>query len=79
MAERIVATLRNEPRVKLELLYDAEGWRDRVGLTTVLVPCYILRMWSMDDGGLGKAKQISLRPEEFEILKKVNLKENSNG
>ena len=79
MAERIVATLRNESRVKVDLLYSIDGWREISDGELVLKPCYILRAWSMDASGTGKAKQINLLPEELEILRKVNLKETSNG
>jgi hypothetical protein len=78
MHEFIVATLRNEPRVKVDLLYDIDGWREISDGELVLKPCYILRSWSMDAGGTGKAKQINLLPEELEILRKAHLIEKSN-
>jgi hypothetical protein len=72
MAEKIIATIRNEPRSKVELLYDIEGWRPIPGPgNSPYEPMFILRVWSMDAGGLTKAKEIRLHPEEFELLKEA--------
>jgi hypothetical protein len=42
----LLATLRNEDRHKIDLLYDPEGWR----IGSIKKPVYIVRSWKVIDG-----------------------------
>jgi hypothetical protein len=68
VAEKIVAQLRNSPRQKIDLIYDAGGiiraWEK------VNQPAFILRMWQVHPA---EQREIVLTPAEFIQLLKAGL------
>ena len=59
--------LRNEPCVKLELIYNDSGWKDETGKPEAAA--YILRLWVLRDG-LSTVREIRLRTEEYLLMVK---------
>ena len=58
MAEKIIAQLRNDPKCKIDLLYDDDKEEDQP---------FVIRFWSQG------TKQIRLTPDEFIKLLKAGL------
>jgi len=70
MAEQSVIMLRNEPCIKLELIYNDNGWLDKGGKAQDAA--YILRLWILRDGS-STVREIRMRPEEFGKLRIVDF------
>jgi hypothetical protein len=65
MSEVSIVMMRNEPRSKLELVYNDNGWTKEGGKPEAAA--YILRLWITRDGN-AIVREIKMRPKEYLLL-----------
>lgn len=75
--EQHVGFLRNDPKSKVELLFQKDGWsdvvmRDDVGaISAPAEDAYVVRVWGLKPDGTSRVNEFRLRKSEARILKSL--------
>ena len=72
MPEKIIATIRNAPNGKIDLLYDENGWKVQSHTGEIFRECFIIRAWVRREGeGQASVREVRLLPDEFRHLQEA--------
>lgn len=67
MAEQVIRNIKDEPRAKMDLVYDPEGWNTRK-MGEKPSGMFIIRTWVMDGLNNPTVRNVKMTVEEFSNL-----------